>query len=46
MTLYSAYSKRESSVAQLGLLTGEPAWGPELLVSIGALGRCSPSADV
>ncbi|MDQ1247418.1 MAG: hypothetical protein QG597_1788 [Actinomycetota bacterium] len=31
LTLYSAYADRESEVAKLGLLAGEPAWGPELL---------------
>jgi hypothetical protein len=31
LTLYSAYAARESEVAKLGLLAGEPAWGPELL---------------
>ena len=39
MTLYSAYSQRESAVAQLGLLTGEPAWGPELLCRSALLGN-------
>lgn len=31
LALYAAYSQRESAVAELGLLAGEPAWGPEFL---------------
>lgn len=43
MTLYSAYSERESAVAQLGLLAGEPAWGPELLCRSTLLGNTNRS---
>lgn len=43
MTLYSAYSQRESAVAQLGLLAGEPAWGPELLCRSTLLGNTDRS---
>ncbi len=38
LTLYSAFSDRESAVARLGLLTGEPAWGPELICRTTLLG--------
>lgn len=31
LTLYSAYSDRESGLARLSLAAGEPSWGPELL---------------
>ncbi|MEI8082835.1 MAG: hypothetical protein WCI74_13440, partial [Actinomycetes bacterium] len=31
LTLYSAYTPRESHVNKLSLLAGEPAWGPELI---------------
>lgn len=31
LTLYSAYSDREQGLAELSLVAGEPAWGPELL---------------
>ncbi|MBJ7258250.1 MAG: hypothetical protein JHD33_01835 [Chthoniobacterales bacterium] len=32
LTLYAAYTAREAGVSELSLLTGEPAWGPEMLV--------------
>lgn len=31
LTLNSAYAARESRMAELSLMAGEPAWGPELL---------------
>lgn len=31
LTLYSAYTPRESHINKLSLLAGEPAWGPELI---------------
>lgn len=31
LTLNSAYAARESRMAELSLIAGEPAWGPELL---------------
>ena len=32
LTLYAAYTAREAGVSELSLLTGEPAWGPEMVV--------------
>ncbi|MBU3664445.1 MAG: hypothetical protein FGM15_01010 [Chthoniobacterales bacterium] len=32
LTLYTAYTAREAGVSELSLLTGEPAWGPEMVV--------------
>ena len=32
LTLYAAYTAREAGVSELSLLTGEPAWGPEMIV--------------
>jgi len=34
LTLYSAYTARESIMSELALLCGEPAWGPEFLVRL------------
>jgi len=34
LTLYSAYTARESVMSELALLCGEPAWGPEFLVRL------------
>ena len=34
LTLYSAYTARESMMSELALLCGEPAWGPEFLVRL------------
>lgn len=33
-SIYSAYLSRESAVASLGVVAGEPAWGPELLTRV------------
>lgn len=30
-TIYTAYIEREAAVASLGVATGEPAWGPEMV---------------
>lgn len=32
LTLYSAYTAREAGMSAMTLISGEPAWGPELLV--------------
>jgi len=32
LTLYAAYTFRETGITELALLTGEPPWGPEMLV--------------
>jgi hypothetical protein len=34
LTLYSAYTARESLMSEVALLCGEPAWGPEFLVRL------------
>ena len=34
LTLYSAYTARETLMSELALLCGEPAWGPEFLVRL------------
>ena len=34
LTLYSAYTARETIMSELALLCGEPAWGPEFLVRL------------
>lgn len=34
LTLYSAYTARETVMSELALLCGEPSWGPEFLVRL------------
>jgi len=34
LTLYSAYTARETTMSELALLCGEPSWGPEFLVRL------------
>ncbi len=34
LTLYSAYTERETVMSELALLCGEPSWGPEFLVRL------------
>ena len=34
LTLYSAYTARETQMSKLAMICGEPAWGPEMLVRI------------
>ena len=34
LTLYSAYATRETTMSELALICGEPAWGPEFLVRL------------
>ena len=34
LTLYSAYTARETIMSELALLCGEPSWGPEFLVRL------------
>ncbi len=38
LTLYTAYTARESGVSELSLLTGEPAWGPEMVARTQRIG--------
>jgi len=44
LTLYAAYTGRESGVSELSLLTGEPAWGPEMVVRTQRIGDHPDSA--
>ena len=37
LTLYSAYTARETSMSKFAMTCGEPAWGPEMLVRMRAL---------
>jgi hypothetical protein len=37
-TLYAAYNRRETQVTLLGPLAGVPAWGPEILARLHAVG--------
>lgn len=46
LTLYSAYTAREAGVSELSLLTGEPAWGPEMVVRSHRVGDAPSTADV
>lgn len=46
LTLYSAYTAREAGVSELSLLTGEPAWGPEMVVRSHRVGDTPTMADV
>lgn len=34
LTLYNAYTARETQMSKLAMVCGEPAWGPEMLVRI------------
>jgi len=34
LTLYSAYTERESYMSKVALVCGEPAWGPEMVVRL------------
>ncbi len=38
LTLYAAYTARESRMAKLSLIAGEPAWGPEIVARSYLLG--------
>lgn len=44
LTLYAAYTAREAGISELALLTGEPAWGPEMVVRTRRVGD-TPTAD-
>lgn len=46
LTLYSAYTARESGVSELSLLTGEPAWGPEMVVRTQRIGDRPDSGSI
>ncbi len=41
MALYGNYGSRESPMARLSMLAGEPAWGPQILARSHALGLAS-----
>jgi hypothetical protein len=45
-TIYSAYIAREVDVTMVGTLSGEPAWGPELLSRITMAGNLEGIGDV
>ena len=45
-TMYSAYTSRETQVALLGTLAGEPAWGPEFLVRTHLLSSTSNRGNI
>lgn len=34
LTLYSAYTARETYMSKIGMLCGEPGWGPEMVVRL------------
>ena len=38
MAIYGDYSSRESLMARLSMLAGEPAWGPQIIARASALG--------
>ena len=38
LALYSSYTARESQMARMSLLAGEPAWGPVILARVHVLG--------
>lgn len=46
LTLYAAYTAREAGVSELSLLTGEPAWGPEMVVRTRRIGDRPTVSDV
>ncbi|MFM8458936.1 MAG: hypothetical protein ACKOB0_08335 [Chthoniobacterales bacterium] len=46
LTLYSAYTAREAGISQLSLLTGEPAWGPEMVVRTRRVGDAPTASGV
>ena len=46
LTLYAAYTAREAGVSELSLLTGEPAWGPEMIVRTRRVGDAPTVNDV
>ncbi len=37
LTLYTAYTARETSMSKMAMTCGEPAWGPEMLVRLRVL---------
>lgn len=37
LTLYSAYTARETQMSRMAMICGEPAWGPEMLVRLKVL---------
>jgi len=45
LTLYAAYTARETALAGMALIIGEPAWGPELLVRLRRLNNPLENAD-
>jgi len=47
LTLYAAFGAREAAIVKLSLLSGEPAWGPELLMRsrLLAVGNQAPLID-
>lgn len=46
LTLYAAYTAREAGISELALLTGEPAWGPEMVVRTRRVGGVPTAGDV
>jgi hypothetical protein len=46
LTLYAAYTAREAGISELALLTGEPAWGPEMVVRTRRVGDTPTANDV
>lgn len=46
LTLYAAYTAREAGISELALLTGEPAWGPEMVVRTRRVGDTPTASDV
>lgn len=46
LTLYTAYTARETQMSKLAMICGEPAWGPEMLVRIHTLKLDWPESSV
>ena len=46
LTLYSAYTARETQMSKLAMVCGEPGWGPEMVVRLHILKMDTPTSAV